>query len=108
VATVAGTTAAEEMRTRPVELVEVDDVDAAGRLLLDGEVEAVVYDAPALDWFARGEGRGRTVLVGGIFDPEYYAIAAPEGSPLTEQIDRVLLETREDGTWQRIHDEWFD
>ena len=107
VATVEGTTAAEEMRTRPVDLVEVEDVDAAGRLLLEGEVEAVVYDSPALEWFSRGEGRGRTALVGGIFDPEYYAVAAPQGSPLTERIDRALLETREDGTWQRIHDEWF-
>jgi ABC-type amino acid transport substrate-binding protein len=107
VATVAGTTAAEEMRTRPVDLVEVDDIDEAGALLLAAEVEAVVYDAPALDWFSRGEGRGRTAIVGGVFDPEYYAVAAAEGSPLTERIDRALLEAREDGTWQRIHDEWF-
>jgi polar amino acid transport system substrate-binding protein len=107
VATVRDTTAAEEMRTRPVDLVEVDDVDAAGRMLLEGEVDAVVYDEPALDWFSRGEGQGRTVLVGGVFDPEYYGVATGEGSALTERIDRALLETREDGTWQQIHDEWF-
>jgi polar amino acid transport system substrate-binding protein len=107
VATVRNTTAAEEMRTRPVDLVEVDDIDVAGQLLLDGEVDAVVYDAPALDWFSRGEGQGRTALVGGVFDPEYYAVATDEGSELTERIDRALLETREDGTWQQIHDEWF-
>ena len=46
-ATVRGTTAAEEMRSRPVDLVEADDIDAAGSLLLDGRVDAVVYDAPA-------------------------------------------------------------
>jgi polar amino acid transport system substrate-binding protein len=108
VATVEGTTAAEEMRRRPVELVEVDDLDVAGSLLLDGEVDAVVYDAPALEWFAKGDGQGRTAVVGGIFDPEYYAVATMDGSPLTERIDRALLETREDGTWERIHQSWFD
>ena len=108
VATVRGTTAAEEMRSRPVDLVEVDDVEAAGSLLLDGRVDAVVYDAPALEWFAKGDGQGRTTVVGGIFDPEYYAVATTDGSPLTEQIDRALLETREDGTWERIHRDWFD
>lgn len=90
------------MRTRPVDLVEVDDIDVAGQLLLDGEVDAVVDDAPALDWFSScGEGQGRTALVGGVFDPEYYAVATDEGSELTERIDRALLETREDGTCSR-------
>jgi polar amino acid transport system substrate-binding protein len=107
VAVVSGTTSAEAMRRRPVELVEADDVDAAGRLLLAGEVEAVVFDHPALEWFAHGEGNRRTAVVGGIFDPEYYAVAAGDASRLLERIDRSLLEVREDGTWQRIHDEWL-
>lgn len=107
VAVVAGTTSAEAMRRRPVEVVEAPDLDAAGRLLLAGRVDAVVFDQPALKWFSKGAGNGRTAVVGGIFDPEYYGVAAADGSGLIERIDRALLDLREDGTWQRIHDEWF-
>lgn len=64
-------------------------------------------DRQALEWWCKGAGNGRTAVVGGIFDPEYDGVAAADGSGLIERIDPALLDLREDGTRQRIHDEWF-
>ena len=44
---------------------------------------------------------------GPVIQPENYGIALPEGSALTETIDRALLTLREDGTYERIKKSYF-
>jgi polar amino acid transport system substrate-binding protein len=108
VATVAGTTGGEALERRDVEAVAVDDIDAAVDLLEDRRVDAVVFDEPVLVDRANRSGGGDLGVVGGIFEPGYYAIATLPRSPLMEAVDHGLLEAREDGSWDRIRRQWFD
>ncbi len=75
--------------------------------LLKGEVEAVVYDAPNLLYYANGEGKGKVTVVGNIFEPQDYGLALPQGSPLREKITRAILKLIESDELESIKVKWF-
>lgn len=107
VATVEGTTSADFLRNAGVGYVGVSQVEDAYTLLRTRRVDAVVYDAPVLRYFARTEGRDDFRTVGSMFGVEEYGIALPEGSPLREPINRAILQLLENGTYQDIYNRWF-
>jgi ABC-type amino acid transport substrate-binding protein len=76
-------------------------------MLVRGEVQAVVFDAATLQYWAARQGKGLVQVVGPIFRPQKYAIAVPVGSALRKQINRALLEIYTDGTYERIYSAWF-
>jgi len=82
-------------------------VDGAIDALLKGDVEAVVYDAPNLLYYANSEGKGKVTVVGKIFQPQDYGLALPQGSPLREKINLVILSLIESGEFERIKLKWF-
>jgi len=82
----------------------VDDAIAA---LVNGEVEAVVYDAPNLLYYANGKGKGKVTVVGKIFEPQDYGLALPQGSILRKKINLAILELIEAGEYERIKTKWF-
>jgi polar amino acid transport system substrate-binding protein len=77
------------------------------RMLARGEVQAVVFDAATLQYWAAKQGKGLVQVVGPIFRPQKYAIAVPVGSALRKQMNRALLEIYADGTYERIYSAWF-
>lgn len=82
-------------------------IDEAFNQIMRGQADAIVYDAPVLDYLATTRGNGRVQTVGDPFRLEYYGIALPQDSPLTEPVDRALLAIMEDGTYERLLSEWF-
>ena len=42
-----------------------------------------------------------------VYKPENYGVAFPTDSPLREQFDQVLLDLRENGTFQDLITKWF-
>lgn len=107
VATTVGSTAATYLENEGVNVVTVKAIDEAYEALLAGQVEAVVFDAPVLLYYASQQGRGQVALVGSIFQKESYAIALPNGSPYREPINAALLKIREDGTYATLYKKWF-
>jgi polar amino acid transport system substrate-binding protein len=107
VATTTGSTAADFLRDRKIQTLEVDKINAAYEALSSQKVDAVVFDAPVLMYYAANEGAGNVQLVGDTFRPEDYGILLPAGSPLRKRIDTALLKLREDGTYQALYDQWF-
>ena len=75
--------------------------------LIDRKVDAVLFPAPVLRYYAAHEGRGLVKLVGPEFDKREAALVFPVGSPLRRQVNSVLAAIREDGAYQRIYDKWF-
>lgn len=108
IATVAGTTGAEYLAGQHLTSVEVGHIDDACSLLEAGRVDAIVFDAPVLLYHAASEGKGAVQVVGPTLKDEYYGIALPTGSPLRKQINQVLLELMQDGSYREIRDRWFD
>lgn len=107
VATVAGTTSSTFLSGRGIDVVTSATVDDAYGLLRSRKVDAVVFDAPVLEYYAKTAGAGRTRVVGSVFDSQDYGIALPRGSPYLEAVNVALLQTEEDGTYERIRASWF-
>ena len=107
VATVVGTTSADYLRSEGIPFREVETIDEAYRLLTRGTIDAIVYDAPVLQYYAATDGYGRVVVVGAPFKREDYGIALPPGSPYEEQINKALLELKVNGTYEELENRWF-
>jgi polar amino acid transport system substrate-binding protein len=108
VATTRGSTAAEALRRElRADVHEVARIEEAYKALLDRQVEAVVFDAPVLLFYAAKEGKGRVQMVGTPFRKEDYGIVFPRNAPLRKQVNVALLALREDGTYQQLYDKWF-
>lgn len=107
VATTAGSTAAAALHDLRADVDEVTRIEDAFDKLLAGDVEAVVFDAPVLRYFAANDGRHDVHIVGDVFHAEDYGIAFPLNSPWRKRVNGALLQIREDGTYQRLYEKWF-
>lgn len=75
--------------------------------LMSGSVDAVLYDAPNVGYFAKTRGRGRVKTVGPLYEGQQYGIALVAGSPWRERVNAALAAMREDGTYSAIYEKWF-
>ncbi len=73
----------------------------------DDKLDAVVFDAPILAYYAQRDGRGKVDLLPRLYKADNYGIALPAGSELRERINITLLQMRENGTYDEIHGRWF-
>lgn len=107
IAVVDGTTSFRYMKNELAYLDLFENVEDAIDALLKGKVEAVVYDAPNLLYFANGEGKGKVAVVGKIFEPQNYGLAVPQGNHLRETINRAILKLIESDEMERIKKKWL-
>ncbi len=107
IATVDGSTSATYLRDRSLAYRGVDRIEDAYLLLERGNVQAVVYDAPVLAYYAATDGQGKVQLAGDLFKEETYGIALSSGSALREPINESLLKLNQDGTTGSIYNKWF-
>lgn len=107
VGTVAETPAAEHLATVGVGPVRFDDIDATYRALRADEIDAVVYDAPVLRYYAARHGQGDVQVVGPVFAEFDYGIGSAHGSDLRTRINVALLELVENGVYDTLYERWF-
>ena len=75
--------------------------------LLEGNADAVVYDAPVLQHFTSEEGYGKVDVTGSLFQEQAYGFALPKGSDLRKDINLGYLQLVESGEYQEIRNRWF-
>ena len=95
------------MRYHDVTVMLVDTFDDLVRSLKSENVDAVVYDAPALMYIAK---RDSTIkVVGEMFDEQKYGVVFPQGglNPYKEKFNISILEMLGNGDYQRIYNKWF-
>ena len=107
VGVIKGTTSDEYMREALTEIFKFEDAKQMYKALQVKAVDALVYDAPVLRFFANTEGKGKVEVVGKLFDQQYYGFAVQQGSPLREEINRDLLALEESGELAAILEKWF-
>ncbi|WP_171188561.1 transporter substrate-binding domain-containing protein [Ruegeria sp. HKCCC2117] len=107
VGTISNSTAASFLNRREIEFTGYPGLEQMLDAFKAEELDAVVFDAPVLSYFASHEGRRIASMTGGIFLRENYGIAFPTGSPLVEDVNQALLALREDGTYDEIYRKWF-
>ncbi len=107
VATISESTASAFLDTRNIRYRGYESLDPMIADFEAGRLDAVVFDAPILAYYANTRGRGKARMAGAVFRPENYGIALPQGSRLAVQINRSLLNLRENGTHEEIYRKWF-
>jgi ABC-type amino acid transport substrate-binding protein len=107
VATVAASTSENILRGLGAIVTPTLKIEEAYEKLKKNEVEAVVFDAPALIYYSLNEGRQWAEVVGELFNKQSYGIALLQGSPLREEINIAFLKIKESGQYDLIYKKWF-
>ncbi|GAB1543544.1 basic amino acid ABC transporter substrate-binding protein [Scytonema sp. NUACC21] len=103
-----GTTGAKQAKSISGSQVrEFDSAPLALQELANGNVDAVVNDAPVtLEAIKTGNIKGIKV-VGQLLTEEFYGIAMPKNSPNLNAINTALAKLIADGTYAQIYKKWF-
>ena len=107
VVTLPGTTSATYLTEFGIAHETVPDVPTAIQALQAGSADALVYDAPVLQYFSNLAIAQNTILVPTVFQNENYGIVLPQGSPLKEDVNRALLQVQENGVYDQLTLRWF-
>jgi polar amino acid transport system substrate-binding protein len=107
VATVKGSTAAAFLATRRVDVRELSTVDEAYTALAKRQVNAVVYDAPVLQYHTTQDRGSRERLVGRLFQRQNYGFGLQQGSKYRKQINETMLALKENGFFDELQQKWF-
>ncbi len=82
-------------------------IAAAAQDLVSGEIDAVVADAPVLEYYAIQNPDLVLNVVGPMFEPDRYGFAVPQDSTLTDELTVRLLRFWEDGTIRGLDTDYF-
>ena len=107
VCTVSNTTSAAALAKIGVQFTGQPKIDDCFTGFEKREFEAVVYDAPVLQYYVAHRGAGVAALAGPVFKDEDYGVAFPIGSDLRRQFDDALLAVQEHGEFDRLKQKWF-
>lgn len=102
-----GSTADDFLRDRGIGTTEYDDIDALVEAVLGEEVDAVVDDAPVLEYFATTHPDAPLDVVGPLFNRDTYGFAMPIDSPLVAPLTLQLLGAIERGDVDTIRLRYF-
>ena len=107
VSTVEGTATVDFLRTEArLEPRQAETLAAALDDLEAGETDAVVFDAPVIQYEIASSNRDLQ-LVEPTLGRDPYGIAMPQGSPLVEPVNAAVIEIGRDGTLDELLAEWF-
>jgi polar amino acid transport system substrate-binding protein len=107
VGTIANSVAVNYLQAHHAQVQEFVTPDQMYKALLEGRVNAVVFGAPVLLYYASHQGSGLVMVVGAQFNTLPVAMFFPAGSPLRKRVNTALTALRENGTYQRLYDKWF-
>ncbi len=107
IAATPGTVASDYLTGLGLPFTRMTNPDEGIRMLMQGEVQAVVLNSVALQYLAAKRGKGVLQVVGPIFRPYKIGMVVREGSPLRKQINEALLAMYADGTYEDIYAKWF-
>ena len=82
-------------------------IDEAIAALHKKTVDAIIFDAPNLLYYANNEGKGKAKVVGRVHQKQAYGIAFQPGSDLREKVSITLLKFIEEGNYYIIFRKWF-
>ena len=103
-----GTTGARAVEKIPgAQIRTFDNAPLALQELANGNVDAVVNDAPVTLYAIKTGNLQGLKVVGELLTEEYYGIALPKNSAALDTINNALLTLIENGTYRTIYQRWF-
>ena len=108
IAVAIGTTGAQEAASIPgAEIFTFDNSALALQELSNGNVDAVVNDAPVTLYAIKVGNLNNVEVVGELLTEEYYGIALPKDSPNLEKVNDALDELLASGRYRELYQKWF-
>lgn len=108
IATKLATTSVDYLKSEGFEdLKLLPNTDNLFMELITGGVDAVFFDSPPLMYYAQNQGKGKVKVVGPLYQGQSYGIAFPQGSDLREKVTITILKFMEDGTYDKLYQNWF-
>jgi len=90
------------------EVVRYDEITLAMQALANGDVDAVINDAPTTADMIKANPEWNIEIVAGPFTEEYYGIAVRKDAPeVLEMINKGLKAVKESGEYDKIYEKWF-
>jgi arginine/lysine/histidine/glutamine transport system substrate-binding/permease protein len=104
-----GTTGAQEAKKVPgAKIRTFDSAPLALQELLNGNVDAVINDAPVTLYALKSNNLQGLKIVEQLLTEEYYGIATSKNSPHLAAINNGLTTILNDGTYEQIYQKWFN
>lgn len=104
-----GTTGAEEAKKIPgAEIRTFDSAPLALQELLNGNVDAVINDAPVTLYAINSNNLKGLKVIDQMLTEEYYGIATPKNSSNLAAINKGLTTILNNGTYEQIYQKWFN
>jgi ABC-type amino acid transport substrate-binding protein len=107
VATVRASASAEWLADQGIEFKGYQDLNQALDSLEQGDSDAVVYDAPILNFAIRNRDGDKLHILDSRFHTHFNAFALPQGSDKLEALNYAILDTLRSRYWQRIQTEYL-
>ena len=85
-----------------------DTTDLALRELANGNVDAVINDAPVTLYAIKTGSLNQLKIVGQLLTQEYYGIATPKNSLNLDAINKGLGTLIQNGTYAQLYKKWFN
>ncbi|TPE64045.1 transporter substrate-binding domain-containing protein [Sandaracinobacter neustonicus] len=83
------------------------NIEQASVALAEGQIDAIIGDAPVLEYHAHTHRGQRLSVVGPIFQPDKYAFALQRGSSLTRPLTIELIGAHESGRLEELRRHYF-
>ncbi len=107
VGVLAGSSAETYARALALDIRLFPGMDEAVAALIDDRIDAILGDAPVLEYYDNNHLDLPLTEVGSILKPEKYGFALPPGSPLTRPLTVQLLELHESGALETVRARYF-
>jgi glutamine transport system substrate-binding protein len=77
--------------------------------MMSGGAEAVVADNGVVEVYAKNNPKEKLKVIEdiGAFDAEFYGLLFPKGTELKPEFDKAIQKVFENGTYEKIYQEWF-
>ncbi|WP_249870491.1 transporter substrate-binding domain-containing protein [Oceanobacillus saliphilus] len=87
---------------------QYEQLDQAYLAVENGSADAILYDAPNVNYYIQTQGEDSLKVVGDLYQAEDYGIAITKGKEtLVEAINEALAELHDNGTYDEIYAKWF-
>ncbi|WP_246248998.1 transporter substrate-binding domain-containing protein [Chelativorans alearense] len=102
-----GSVAEEYARENGIAIRSYPEIEEAVTALADGRIDAVIADAPVLEYYALRHPDMQITVVGRIFAPDKYGFGLQHTSPLTRPLTVEIIGEHESGALETLRTKYF-
>lgn len=108
VATITGSSTVEWLRKKEIQTITFKNLTECIKEMQKNKVDAIVYDAPILQFEISKQRNDKVQLVGPVFNRQYYAFPVKENDKIIKDINEILMKLYENENISDLKRKYFD